>query len=68
MLKYIKQYAASIEGINIYPLFSLMVFVLFFIAVIYFVRKMDKNRVEEIRNMPLDLQDENNAIVNPIKA
>jgi hypothetical protein len=29
---------------------------------------MDKNRVEEIRNMPLDLQDENNAIVNPIKA
>jgi cbb3-type cytochrome oxidase subunit 3 len=66
MLKYVKQYAASIEGINIYPLFSLMVFVIFFIAVIYFVKKMDKNRVEEIRNMPLDLHDENN--INPIKA
>ena len=66
MLKYVKQYAASIEGINIYPLFSLMVFVIFFIAVIYFVKKMDKNRVEEIRNMPLDLHNENS--INPIKA
>ena len=35
MLKYIKQYADSIEGINIYPIISLLMFVVFFTAVIW---------------------------------
>jgi len=59
MLKYIKNYAASIEGINIYPVFSLLVFVLFFIAVIWYVRRMDRHQVNAVRNLPLDLADEN---------
>ncbi len=56
MLKYIKNYAASIKDIDIYPIFSLTVFVLFFLAVLYVVKNMDKSRVDEMRNMPLDLQ------------
>ncbi|ANE49981.1 CcoQ/FixQ family Cbb3-type cytochrome c oxidase assembly chaperone [Flavisolibacter tropicus] len=64
MLKYIKQYAASIEGINIYPIFSLLVFVIFFIAVLYYVKKMDKQRVEAISNLPLDLSEEKNVFSN----
>ena len=59
MLKYIKNHAASIEGINIYPIFSLLVFVLFFIGVIWYVRRLDRNHVDEVRNLPLDLTDEN---------
>jgi cytochrome c oxidase cbb3-type subunit 4 len=54
MLKYIKEHASSIDGINIYPIFSLLVFVLFFVVLLYFVIKMDKNRIEEVRNLPLD--------------
>jgi cbb3-type cytochrome oxidase subunit 3 len=49
MLKYIKEHA-----VNIYPIFSLLVFFLFFIVLLYYVKKMDKNKVEEIRKLPLD--------------
>jgi|GEM_PF-273090 cbb3-type cytochrome oxidase subunit 3 len=58
MLKYIKQYAAGVDGVSIYPMFSLLVFFLFFVVLLYYVKKMDKNRIEEIRNMPLDLNDQ----------
>ena len=54
MLKFIKQYAAGIDGVNIYPMFSLVVFFLFFVVLLYYVKKMDKNKIEEIRNLPLD--------------
>jgi cbb3-type cytochrome oxidase subunit 3 len=66
MLKYIKQYADSIKGVDIYPIISLLIFVLFFIAVIYYVRKMDKQRVAEMKNLPLDLEPENNATLHTI--
>ena len=67
MLKYIKNYASSIEGISIYPIISLSIFVLFFIAVLYYVKKIDKRQVEEIRNLPLDLDNDNYSFVNTIK-
>ena len=60
MLKYIKQYADSIKGVDIYPIISLFIFVLFFIAVLYYVRKMDKCRVTEMKHLPLDLEIESN--------
>jgi cytochrome c oxidase cbb3-type subunit IV len=67
MLKYIKNYAASIKDIDIYPMISLLIFVLFFAAVIYYVKKMDKRRIDEIKQLPLDLDVESNASVQTIK-
>ena len=64
MLKYIKNYAASIKDIDIYPMISLLIFVLFFIGVIYYVKKMDKRKVEEIKNLPLDLDIDGNTSVH----
>jgi len=60
MFKFIKQYAETIKGVDIYPIISLFIFLLFFIAVIYYVRKMDKKKIEEIKSLPLDLNNENN--------
>lgn len=54
MLKYIKGYAASISGIDIYPMISLMIFVLFFIAVLYYVKKMDKGFISDMNHLPLE--------------
>lgn len=65
MFKFIKQYAETIKGIDIYPIISLFIFLLFFIAVIYYVRKMDKNKVEKIKSLPLDF-DDNNTYANSI--
>ena len=67
MLKYIKNYADSIKGIDVYPIISLFIFVLFFVAVIYYVRKMDKNRVNEMKHLPLELEPENLPTLTTIK-
>lgn len=66
MLKFIKQYAESIAGINIYPIISLLIFFIFFVVVLYFVKKMDKNKVDEISNLPLEdcAEEETNQLQN----
>ena len=58
MFKYIKEHLANVDGISIYPVISLLIFFLFFIALLYYVKKMDKKKVEEISKLPLDLNEE----------
>jgi len=54
MFKFVKQYAESIDGINIYPMISLVIFFLFFVVLLYYVKKMDKEKVKVISRIPLD--------------
>lgn len=58
MFKFIKQYAETIDNVSIYPLFSLFIFFLFFVLLLYFVLKMDKNQVNELARIPLNVQDQ----------
>jgi cbb3-type cytochrome oxidase subunit 3 len=58
MLKFIRQYADKIEGIEIYPIVSLLIFVTFFVAVLVYVRKMKQSSIDEMKQLPLDLQEE----------
>jgi cbb3-type cytochrome oxidase subunit 3 len=58
MLKFIRQYADKIEGIEIYPIVSLLIFVTFFLAVLVYVRKMKQSSIDEMKQLPLDLQEE----------
>ena len=69
MLKYIKNVANSIDGVSIYPLISLLLFFAFFIILLYYVKKMDKNKVDEISRIPLEDEpaDENNLSINNLK-
>lgn len=66
MFKYIKQYAESIDGVNIYPIISLLIFFIFFIVLLYYVKRMDKKKVNEISRIPLD-QDSENLTTNQLK-
>lgn len=54
MFKFVKQYAESIDGINIYPMISLIIFFLFFVVLLYYVMKMDKSKAKKISRIPLD--------------
>ncbi len=56
MLKYIKGHMDSIAGIEIFPLISFLIFFTFFIALLWWVFKMDKQSVKEISALPLDNQ------------
>jgi hypothetical protein len=54
MFKFIKQYAEKIEGIEIYPIISQLIFVAFFVLVLVYVAKMKKSSIDEMKQMPLD--------------
>jgi len=47
-------YLEQITGVSIYPIFSLLLFVVFFVLVTYWVYSIDKNEIKRIENFPLD--------------
>ena len=49
-------YLKTIEGIGVYPLFSLLVFFIFFVVIIVWLFKVDKKYIEKMSNLPLDLK------------
>lgn len=52
----IRNYLQSIEGVEIYPLISLVVFVLFFVIMFIWIIRVDKNYIKEMEELPLDLE------------
>jgi cytochrome c oxidase cbb3-type subunit 4 len=54
MFKFIKQYAETIVGIEVYPLVSMMIFILFFLGVTAYVFFLRKGYINEMETMPLD--------------
>lgn len=44
----------SIEGITVFPIISLVIFVLFFSVVIYRVIRIPNAEIKEIEKIPLD--------------
>jgi hypothetical protein len=55
-----KEILQSIEGVSIYPIISLIVFVLFFTAIIIWMIRVDKNYIKKMENLPFDNLEENN--------
>lgn len=47
-------YLESITGVGIYPLISLVVFVVFFGLVTFYVLKGNENHFEKLRNLPIN--------------
>ena len=46
MFKFIKQYAEKVDHIAVYPMISLLIFFLFFVVLLVYVKKMDKKTVD----------------------
>ncbi len=59
MLRYIKHNLTGIDGVDIYPIISLLIFVLFFVVMFTYVARMKKARIEELSAIPLDDENEN---------
>jgi cytochrome c oxidase cbb3-type subunit 3 len=56
-----KNYLETISGIEIYPMISLMIFVLFFIVLIVWVIKLEKSEIIELENLPFSEKKINNT-------
>ncbi len=57
-MKLVRHYLESISGVEIYPIISFIIFFIFFMVVLYFVVRMDKEYVEEVSNYATDKADE----------
>ena len=62
MFKFIKQYAETINSIEIYPIISLFIFLVFFIVLLVWVKKMRKDEVSEMANLPLNEANTNSTL------
>jgi len=54
MLRFIKGNLENIDGVQIYPLISLIIFVVFFVALFWWVFTTKKSHIEEVSRIPLD--------------
>lgn len=54
MFKFIQQYTEKMDHVAIYPMISLFIFFLFFVVLLVMVKKMDKQKIIELSNIPLD--------------
>lgn len=60
MLKFIKGHMTSIDGIEIFPIISFVLFFTMFLAVLVWVIKLSKAQVSEMENIPLESNNEFN--------
>ncbi|MBI1835667.1 MAG: CcoQ/FixQ family Cbb3-type cytochrome c oxidase assembly chaperone [Flavobacteriia bacterium] len=60
MLRFIKHNLTGIDGVAIYPIISLLIFVIFFAAVITLVIRMKKKDVEELSQIPFETSENEN--------
>jgi cbb3-type cytochrome oxidase subunit 3 len=54
MLRFIKGNLENIDGVQIYPLISLLIFFVFFVVLFWWVYTAKKSHIEEVSNIPLD--------------
>ncbi|MBQ4819645.1 CcoQ/FixQ family Cbb3-type cytochrome c oxidase assembly chaperone [Aquimarina sp. MMG016] len=59
MLKFVKGHMESIEGIEIYPMISLLIFFIFFAALFWWVFTAKKEHIKEVSNIPLETETNN---------
>jgi uncharacterized membrane protein len=55
-----------IQGVEIYPIISLLIFFIFFVVMSYFVFNLDKGYISKMKNMPLE-EDEGNDETSELK-
>jgi len=62
MLKFVKQYMETMDGVEIYPIISLLIFFIFFVVLSWWVITAKKDYIKEVSNLPLDNQNQDNQL------
>lgn len=53
MLKFIKHHMDTIAGIGIYPVLSFVIFFIFFLAMLWWLRSVSKGHIAHMSGLPL---------------
>jgi uncharacterized membrane protein len=59
MLKFIKHLMTGIDGIEIYPIMSLIIFFTFFVILFIWVMTAKKQHIDHVSNLPFDSSTKN---------
>jgi hypothetical protein len=62
MLKYIKGNLENMDGVEIYPIISLLIFFVFFVALFWWVVTAKKVHIKEVSEIPLDINPNQNTL------
>jgi cytochrome c oxidase cbb3-type subunit 3 len=57
-------YLVEIGGVSIYPIISLLLFVVFFVGVLAWVFFMDRNKVNYLANLPFGTNEKGDNLSN----
>lgn len=60
MLKFIKHHMSGIEGVEIYPIISLLIFFIFFVGLFFWVGTAKKKYIDKVSNLPFESSQNNN--------
>jgi hypothetical protein len=55
-MKFAKHYLESIDGVEIYPIISLVIFFSFFVLLLYRVFTLKKSESKELSELPLEVE------------
>lgn len=58
MLRFITHVFKGIDGVSVYPIISLLIFVFFFLSVMIYVLKMKKKDIDELSQIPFELDEQ----------
>lgn len=61
MLKFVKGHMESIDGVEVYPIISLLIFFIFFALLFIWVLTAKKSYIEKVSNIPLENEEENSG-------
>lgn len=59
-MKIVSHHLGNIEGIEIFPIIAILIFVAFFLSLLYYIYHLDKGFVSDMGNLPLEDEDEVN--------
>lgn len=62
MMKFVKNYMETLDGVEIYPIISLLIFFLFFAGLFWWVFTAKQEYIDKVSNLPLDNQNQDNLL------
>lgn len=60
MLKFVKGYMETIDGVSTYPIISLLIFFIFFVVLFWWVFTASKEHIQELSELPLEKDNQQN--------
>jgi beta-lactam-binding protein with PASTA domain len=60
MLKFVKGYMETIDGVAIYPMISLLIFFVFFVVLFWWVFTASKEYIKEVSELPIEKENQQN--------